>query len=165
VSLASLNNSRLSLHRILRNSQLLKNITWRSIWNFKYLLRNIGIMISNYFTPLKHYGRHRTEFRETCLRATFSPKTNFCAVMQENPTQSSIAEDASQTERRTDDVADVVFIQDAFPLLPKRHLKCRCKFAFPKLILSTINVTYRQRCNDQYNHSSDESSSLVCLHR
>ena len=44
VLLASLNNLCLPPHRILRNSQLLKNITSSSIWKFKYLLQNIGII-------------------------------------------------------------------------------------------------------------------------
>jgi hypothetical protein len=63
--------------------------------------------------------------------------------------QSSVADGTSQTDRRTVELADVVSIQDAFALLPKRHLKYRCKSRNFQLFLSTINVTHH-RCNYQY---------------
>jgi hypothetical protein len=65
---------------------------------------------------------------------------NFCTLLQENPTQSSVADDKSQTDRRTDEETDVVSIQDAFVLLLKRHLKRRCKS-----LHSQINSLYNKR--------------------
>jgi hypothetical protein len=85
--------------------------------------------------------------------------------MQYKPYIAAVADDTSQTDRRTQEVADVASIQDAFALLPKLHLKYRSKSLNFQLFLSTINVTYRHRWNDQYSHRCDESSSIVCVRR
>lgn len=68
---------------------------------------------------------------------------NFCTKLQDNHTKSSVADDTSQTDRRTDEVAEIVSIKDAFTLLPKRHLKRRFRSRNFQII-STYSKRYVQ---------------------
>ena len=164
MSVASLNYLCLSLHRILRNSQPLKDITWRSIRNFKYPLRNIWIVIRNSFTPLKIYGCHQTEFHETWIRATFfSKRTSVLCYKRTLHTHQSLMTRRRRTNKQMKwhsfcpyKKLLLYFLNDIW--------NAGAKVSIPKLILSTIKVTYRHRCNNQCNHRCDETSSLVCLH-